>query len=174
MLETNVEQNKIIKIEGTPSPITVSNQSHNETESQEPNIHMNLSQYNPYETTIDENTHKIIRRRIIKKTVYVDGQPLEKEEFEELPEEMADHREIEALVSSSDITSPVHRIIRRRVVKKIVYVDGKPTETEEVFEEPEEITDESIKSELLQGDLSVISMNEGDSAVEIVKIRHLV
>ena len=81
MLETSVEQNNIIKIEGTPSSVTVSNQyqlSQNKNESQESNIQIDLSQYNPYETITDDNTHKIIRRRVIKKTVYVDGQPIEK------------------------------------------------------------------------------------------------
>ncbi|XP_063591340.1 titin-like [Penaeus indicus] len=93
--------------------------------------------------------HKIIRRRIIKKIIMVDGKPVETEEVVEEPEEVTGEM-IEAKPGESVITetitepdevttTTVHRIIRRRIIKKIVMIDGKPVETEEVVEEPEEV-----------------------------------
>ncbi|XP_037786164.1 titin-like [Penaeus monodon] len=99
-------------------------------------------------------THRIIRRRIIKKIIMVDGKPVETEEVVEEPEEVT-KEELQALPKDSIITETItepeevtttHRIIRRRVIKKIVMIDGKPVETEEVVEEPEEVTGEMVEA----------------------------
>ncbi|XP_063608467.1 titin-like [Penaeus indicus] len=101
-------------------------------------------------------THRIIRRRVIKKIIMVDGKPVETEEVVEEPEEvtgeMAEAKPGESVITET-ITEPdevttttVHRIIRRRIIKKIVMIDGKPVETEEVVEEPEEVSEEELQA----------------------------
>ncbi|KAK8381872.1 hypothetical protein O3P69_015107 [Scylla paramamosain] len=97
--------------------------------------------------------HKIIRRRVIKKIVIIDGKPVEKEEVIEEPEEVTeemlqnlpDDSVITETVTEPEVTT-VHKIIRRRVIKKIVIIDGKPVETEEVIEEPEEVSEEMLQN----------------------------
>merc|ERR1711915_480379 len=93
--------------------------------------------------------HKIIRRRIIKKIIYVNGEPVETEEVVEEPEEEENAKEIPKDTTdswlSSSLTQPdketpeTERVIRQRVIKKVIYINGKPVETEEVVEEPEEV-----------------------------------
>ncbi|XP_042859401.1 titin-like, partial [Penaeus japonicus] len=100
-------------------------------------------------------THRIIRRRIIKKIIMVDGKPVETEEVVEEPEEIseemlqgipADSVITETVTEPDEVTTTtVRRIIRKRIIKKIVMIDGKPVETEEVIEEPEEISEETVE-----------------------------
>merc|ERR1711915_966506 len=95
---------------------------------------------------------KVLRKRIIKKIVIIDGKPVETEEVIEEPEEistevggdgLADDEFRRKLVCEPEIkTETVRKVMRKRIIKKIVIVDGKPVETEEVIEEPEEISTE--------------------------------
>merc|ERR1711915_925959 len=100
---------------------------------------------------------KVIRKRIIKKIVIIDGKPVETEEVIEEPEEISSEiaggfvdGELakETVYEPGMTTSMVRKVLRKRIIKKTIIVDGKPVETEEVIEEPEEIS-----TEITEGDL---------------------
>merc|ERR1711915_593738 len=90
-----------------------------------------------------------MRKRVIKKIVFVDGKPVETEEIVEEPEDAASEIAGELskgtvtteTICEPEVTTTVHKVIRKRIIKKIVVVDGKPIETEEVIEEPEVINE---------------------------------
>ena len=112
--------------------------------------------------TLFTNT-QTVKRRIIKKTIYIDGKHVDSFEEEHEPEE-----EVETLQSKADLDSKVFEdgdefactrlkghveyieeilpdeiskkeTIKKRVVKKITVVDGKPQEVEELVEYPEDL-----------------------------------
>merc|ERR1711915_179884 len=98
-----------------------------------------------------EAVRKVMRKRIIKKIVIVDGKPVETEDVIEEPEEisteitgsdLADENVTEEIVYEPEITTSIRKVIRKRIIKKIIIIDGKPVETEEVIEEPEEMCTE--------------------------------
>ena len=100
----------------------------------------------PSDESIVNTVTKITRKRIIKKIIYVNGEPVETEEVVEEPEtsisqESSPVEENKSFVSQS---GAITRVTRKRIIKKIIYIDGVPTETEEVIEEPE--TSEEVES----------------------------
>merc|ERR1739842_277554 len=80
------------------------------------------------ETTV---TRRIIRRRIIKKIIYINGEPVETEEIVEEPEELTTTIEAESEEGNSS-TIVQHTT---KTIKKVIYVDGKATEVEEYVAE---------------------------------------
>ncbi|KAK7082013.1 hypothetical protein SK128_028536, partial [Halocaridina rubra] len=101
------------------------------------------------ETTI---IRRVIRKKIIKKIIIVDGEPTEIEEVIEEPTDVLDEMSnilpdsvISEVVTEPEVTS-IRRIIRKRIIKRITIVNGKPIETEEIVEEPEDITDEVVET----------------------------
>ncbi|RXG73351.1 hypothetical protein Avbf_03383 [Armadillidium vulgare] len=136
-----------------------------------------LNQHVDEDNTLSTTIKRIIRKRIIKKIVYIDGEPVETEEIIEEPEEILDETNLNSsstsatlgqnqdgtlqdsdkvskessityeglqnseLTSTTTTTTTVRRIIRRKKIRTITYIDGYPTETEEIIEEPEEISE---------------------------------
>merc|ERR1711874_671180 len=92
-----------------------------------------------------DSSHRVIRKKIIKKIVIIDGKPVEMEEVidepgETIKEDIAEN--ISTNVNESDPAQDyiIQRVIRKKIIKKIVVVDGKPVETEEIIEEPADIS----------------------------------
>merc|ERR1712002_1004895 len=92
---------------------------------------------------------KVLRKRIIKKIVIIDGKPVETEEVIEEPEDVTEEitRDvpgetvtIDTICQPEITTKTVQKVLRKRIIKKIIIIDGKPVETEEVIEEPEDVT----------------------------------
>ncbi|MPC28092.1 hypothetical protein E2C01_021288 [Portunus trituberculatus] len=106
-----------------------------------------------YSHTLSSKKHIIIQKRIVKVIIIIDGKPVEKEEVIEEPNDVTDEV-LQNLPSGSVVTESVtqpevitvYRLIRRKIIKNVVIVDGKPVETEEVIEEPEEVTEEVLKN----------------------------
>merc|ERR1712008_663905 len=87
------------------------------------------------ESLPNENlTQKIIRHRIIKKIVIVDGKPVETETIESpIESNLGNDTQSNEKEENSDNIKYVEKTIRKRIIKRIVMEDGKPTEqTEEV------------------------------------------
>merc|ERR1712008_488985 len=70
-------------------------------------------------------------QRVIKKMIYVDGRPLEIEKLEEVTDEP------DSVDVDMSTMSHLNLITRRKFIKKIVMMNGVPTETEEEIVEPD-------------------------------------
>merc|ERR1712106_566327 len=90
------------------------------------------------------SVQKGIRKRIIRKIVIVDGKPVETEEIIEDPVDISTSEQFD----TGNINAPeqteilqTQKIIRKQIIKKIVIIDGKPVEVEELVNEPSSTTD---------------------------------
>merc|ERR1712106_766872 len=101
------------------------------------------------ESLPNENlTQKIIRHRIIKKIVIVDGKPVETETIESpIESNLGNDTQSNEKEENPDNIKYVEKTIRKRIIKRIVMEDGKPIETEQIIEDPE-ITDDNIETEI--------------------------
>merc|ERR1711874_446452 len=87
------------------------------------------------DTDNDSSVHKVIKRKIIKKIVIVDGKPVETEEVIEDPVDISVSEKFDTAYTDEPEQAEIlqtHRIIRKKIIKKIVVIDGKPVEIEEV------------------------------------------
>merc|ERR1711962_36338 len=86
-------------------------------------------------------TEKLIRHRIIKKIVMVEGKPVETE-ITESPIENTEGSDTQCNEEENvDNARYDEKIIRKRIIKRIVMEDGKPIETEQIIEDPEMLDD---------------------------------
>merc|ERR1711915_824341 len=108
-------------------------------------------EYNSSPSLPNENvTQKVIRHRIIKKIVMVDGKPVESETIESPIE--SDQRDTYSKEKENfENIKSNEKIVRKRIIKRIVMEDGKPTETEQIIEDPE-VTEESTEIGIDQPD----------------------
>merc|ERR1712179_579627 len=86
-----------------------------------------------------DSSHRVIRKKIIKKIVIIDGKPVEMEEVIDEPGETIKEDTAENISTNVNESDPaqnyiIQRVIRKKIIKKIVVVDGKPVETEEIIE----------------------------------------
>merc|ERR1712106_1158000 len=88
----------------------------------------------------DCSVQKVIRKRIIKKIVVIDGKPVETEEVIEDPVDISTSEQFHAGDVDQEQNYSVQKVIRKRIIRKIVIVDGKPVETEEIIEDPVEVS----------------------------------
>merc|ERR1739842_127037 len=86
----------------------------------------------------DHTAQKVIRKKIIKKIIVIDGKPVETEEVVEDPVDMSASEQFDTVNVDPTQNYSVQKVIRKRIVRKIVIVDGKPVETEEIIEDPVE------------------------------------
>merc|ERR1712106_249851 len=86
------------------------------------------------------SVQKVIRKRIIRKIVAVDGKPVETEEVIEDPVDISTSEQFHAGDVDQEQNYSVQKVIRKRIIRKIVIVDGKPVETEEIIEDPVEVS----------------------------------
>merc|ERR1712008_320832 len=86
------------------------------------------------------SVQKVIRKRIIRKIVVVDGKPVETEEVIEDPVDINTSEQFHAGDVDQEQNYSVQKVIRKRIIRKIVIVDGKPVETEEIIEDPVDIS----------------------------------
>merc|ERR1711956_146034 len=86
------------------------------------------------------SVQKVIRKRIIKKIVVIDGKPVETEEVIEDPVNISTSEQFHAGDVDQEQNYSVQKVIRKRIIRKIVIVDGKPVETEEIIEDPVEVS----------------------------------
>ena len=94
-------------------------------------------------------------RRIIKKIIYINGQPVMTEEPCDVSEKaLSEH------------------LIRKQLVKRVIYINGEPVETEEEIEEPVSVQAEEVScSEGNPKELSVVSIGTQSSSTKITQER---
>merc|ERR1711874_633095 len=95
------------------------------------------------------------RKKIIKKIVIIDGKPVETEQVidesgEKIKEDVAENYSSEVLNVDTDNDSSVHKVIKRKIIKKIVIVDGNPVEISVSEKLDTAYTDEPEQAEILQ------------------------
>merc|ERR1712106_1204429 len=98
-------------------------------------------------TATTTTIQRTIRRRVIKKIIYINGEPVETEEIVEEPEvsEVISPGESMYYEEPTEETSTtIQRTILKRTINKVVYVDGQAVEREEVTEDPQEIDHRTI------------------------------
>merc|ERR1711915_813351 len=104
-------------------------------------------------------THRIIRKKIIKKIVVIDGKPVEIEEV--VSEPLMSTDDLESQESQTAEITHTHKIIKKRIIRKILIVDGKPVEVEEFEEDP--ISDEPESQNLVTGEETTKMENKQDN-----------
>merc|ERR1739842_200437 len=90
--------------------------------------------------TQNYSVQKVIRKRIVRKIVIVDGKPVETEEIIEDPVEVSTSEQFDTGNIDPAQDCNIQKVIRKRIKKKIVVIDGKPVETEEEIEDPVDIS----------------------------------
>merc|ERR1739842_235359 len=116
---------KIVVIDGKPveteeeieDPVDISTSEHVDTVDVDP-----VQNY---------SVQKVIRKRIIRKIVIVDGKPVETEKIIEDPVEVSTSEQFDPGNIDPAQDCSIQKVIRKRIIKKIVVIDGKPVETEE-------------------------------------------
>merc|ERR1739838_348649 len=83
---------------------------------------------------------KVIRKKIIKKIIVIDGKPVETEEVVEDPVDISTSEQFDTVDVDPTQNYSVQKVIRKRIIRKIVIVGGKPVETEEIIEDPVEVS----------------------------------
>merc|ERR1712179_421452 len=125
---------KIVIIDGKPVEMEEVIDEPGETikEDTAENISTNVNESDPAQNYIIQ---RVIRKKIIKKIVVVDGKPVETEEIIEEPADISISEKLSSVNTVTPEDSEIfqtHRIIRKKIIKKIVIIDGKPVELEEV------------------------------------------
>merc|ERR1711874_251524 len=111
-------------------------------------------------------THRIIRKKIIKKIVVIDGKPVEIEEVVNEPSVTTD--DVEPQESQTGEAVHIHNVIKKRIIRKIKIVDGKPIEVEEFEEDP--ISVGSEPQHLVTEEGATIIENERKGKIELTEV----
>merc|ERR1712179_64501 len=117
-------------------------------------------------------THRIIRKKIIKKIVIIDGKPVE---LEEVVDEPLSTTDTESQDYQTEETMNTHNIIKKKIIKKILIVDGKPVEVEDIFESPltadsEPQASEKMKEKNKKQNLASFNLPISDHANDFMEV----